>query len=142
MKNEDVVRAKQIDDGEWITGHLICSHGLFFIFSEAECEEDGLGRFIQIDADTICHCIVPSEDPHLQIWENDIVRLNGMCYLCCWNECTLGWSLRSKLGCLELTELLCKNLKVVGSRFDMEMGSCPACGKPMDIEHNLGSPED
>lgn len=99
MNNRYLFKAKRLDNGEWVTGHLITDEqddSKCFIAYVFGTDEDGHPHdndAVLVDDSTICQCTGLKDNNGNLIWENDIVSC--LAEECCgyigWNESEAGF---------------------------------------------------
>ncbi|MBO5208056.1 MAG: hypothetical protein J6B68_01790 [Lachnospiraceae bacterium] len=72
MSDRHLCKAKRIDNGEWIKGHIAISYSLAYII---QALSDGNFKWYDVDQSTICKCTGLKERNGKLIWENDITKL-------------------------------------------------------------------
>nr|DAG34808.1 MAG TPA: YopX protein [Caudoviricetes sp.] len=78
MKDRYLFKAKRIDNGEWVEGHLITDEtddSKCFIGYVIGTDEDGTPHdldVVQVEPSTICRCVGLKDKNGKLIWENDI----------------------------------------------------------------------
>ena len=142
---EILFKAKQISDGEWVSGGSFITffdNGVksFFMpqFNEkCTCEHDEITddilsfsecRFYKVDPETICQFTGLHDKHGNKIWENDIVKYEDDLVnmvkvdLIGWNETHAAFTRlhRSKMGLqyLYIDEFIASNSEVIGNIFD------------------------
>ena len=82
MNNRYLYRAKRIDNGEWVEGHLItdeqdekkCFIGYVFWTNDVGTPHDY--DVVSVDPSTICQCTGLKDKNGNKIWEGDVVKCN------------------------------------------------------------------
>lgn len=80
MNNRYLFKAKRLDNGEWVTGHLITDEqddSKCFIAYVFGTDEDGHPHdtdAVLVDNSTICQCTGLADKNGKMIWENDILE--------------------------------------------------------------------
>lgn len=78
MEDRYLLKAKKVDDGEWVAGFYIFIHKQHYIHTGLIHSGlyDVAERF-EVDPSTICQCTGLKDENGKLIWENDIVELFG-----------------------------------------------------------------
>lgn len=91
MEDRYLFKAKRIDNGEWVEGHLFddgFENGRMFVgglvieeYHGTACDDWSITGidFYEVDQSTICQCTGLKDKNGKLIWENDVVRV-------CWQD--------------------------------------------------------
>lgn len=123
MNDRYLFRAKAVDNGEWVEGHLICLNKDAFItvnvkeIMEGYCslgEIYGFGNYIKVDQSTICQCTGLKG-----IYEHDIFECDEEIYEIVFDQDDLVWW-ADGYGhrYIQLGEFKPDEIRVIGNIFD------------------------
>lgn len=134
---EILFKAKRIDNGEWVEGHLLKVKKNYYIcekpyecmngYSSLKGQHYGFGDFKFVDENTICQYTGLTDKNDNKIWENDIVKKVDTNALGYHREriCTVSWDdngywlLMTTLGDgYFIGEFRSEQLEVIGNIFD------------------------
>lgn len=70
---EILLKAKRVENGEWVEGYVIRKYGLYFIYDIANSKTCRQNNY-EIDPETLCQFTELYDKNGKRIWENDIVN--------------------------------------------------------------------
>lgn len=134
MKDRYLLKAKRIDNGEWVQGYLFddgFENGRIFIgglviekYNGTACDDWNVTGidFCEVDPSTICQCTGLKDKNGNLIWENDIIAYRD----CTEEKYVIAWELDK--ACFEYQQYSCSimnfdelsscEVEVVGNIFD------------------------
>ncbi|MGN0271440.1 MAG: YopX family protein [Lachnospiraceae bacterium] len=126
MNDRYLYRAKRTDNGEWVEGfyvNAIEEHGngertAEIVALDAMRTFDGISPTLMIDPSTICQCTGLKDKNGKLIWENDIVKINGVVYICFWNKSNFEWGFKNNAEDFGVAYVSSDEINVIGSVID------------------------
>lgn len=134
MKDRYLLKAKRIDNGEWVQGYLFddgFENGRIFIgglviekYNGTACDDWNVTGidFCEVDPSTICQCTGLKDKNGNLIWENDIIAYRD----CTEEKYVIAWELDK--ACFEYQQYSCSimnfdelsscEVEVIGNIFD------------------------
>lgn len=87
MEDRYLLKAKKVDDGEWVAGFYIFIHKQHYIHTGLIHSGlyDVAERF-EVDPSTICQCTGLKDENGKLIWENDIIKTKVGTAKVVWNK--------------------------------------------------------
>ena len=125
MEDRYLVKAKRIDNGEWVQGYL---YGIWEKRYVLCGMTNDIPDMIEVDTSTICQCTGLKDKNGQKIWENDVVGFwdtysteNGQAEADCigkvvWDDETISFQVTNRLSA-ESYEVL-DECGVIGNIFD------------------------
>ena len=125
MEDRYLVKAKRIDNGEWVQGYL---YGIWEKRYVLCGMTNDIPDMIEVDTSTICQCTGLKDKNGQKIWENDVVGFwdtysteNGQAEMDCigkvvWDDETISFQVTNRLSAesYEVLDECC----VIGNIFD------------------------
>ncbi len=128
MNDRYLYRAKQIDNGEWVHGYLLNIAKINAFICTGKIKLDGTLKGIvapemyAVDPSTICQCTGLKDKNGKLIWENDIIRYEGMLFVVKWNDACAhftAYKVRERTRCTPVINSgTMKITEVIGNIFD------------------------
>ena len=75
-------------------------------------------NMVEVDPSTICQCTGLKDKNGKLIWENDIVKINGVVYICFWNESNFEWGFKNNAEDFGVAYVSSDEINVIGSVID------------------------
>lgn len=116
MNDRYLYRAKRIDNGEWVEGDLV--HSVYKINDICVGKYGNEVGMHQVDESTICQCTGLKDKNGKLIWENDIVKIGGVVYICFWNESNFEWGFKNNAEDFGVAYVSSDEINVIGSVID------------------------
>ena len=116
MNNRYLYRAKRTDNGEWVEGDLV--HSVYKINDICVGKYGNEVGMHQVDESTICQCTGLKDKNGKLIWENDIVKINGVVYICFWNKSNFEWGFKNNAEDFGVAYISSDNIRIAGNIFD------------------------
>ena len=128
MNDRYLYRAKRCDTGEWVIGyyvsvldmykkevHMIFEPTTIFTIFYSHVETDG---YVEVDQSTICQCSGKHDKYYNRIFENDIVKVKGVLYVCRFDEDNFAWEFQNNEETIGICCFHSSDIEITGNAID------------------------
>lgn len=113
-------RGKRVDNGKWVEGYLLYRRiwkSDIWVIRVCDNGFDSHEEY-EVDPDTVGECTGLKDKNGKLIFEGDILRLDGVVWVCCWDDGNLEISLRNDKESIGMAYMAVYNAEIIGNIHD------------------------
>lgn len=126
MNDRYLCRAKRTDNGEWVEGYYAVKgveeferHNIVVsTFNEHTSGYPFYFTDYEVDPSTICQCSGKHDKYYNRIFENDIVKVKGVLYVCRFDEDNFAWEFQNHEETIGICCFHSSDIEITGNAID------------------------